>query len=198
MTKRQYDTPIRDERAAQTRDRIVAAGADLVHSFKTWDWQGLTYRAVAERAGVGERTVYRHFPTEEHLHGAVMARLHEESGVVYEGIGLDEVAAVGARVFRTTTGPESIVPVPISPALRAVDVTRRKALLDAVTAAAPDWPEEQRTVAAAMLDMLWGLPSYERLVRAWELSDEQACAAVAWLINQVTEAVGRPEPPDGF
>ena len=60
---------------AETRDRILDAGSALVHEFESWDWRPLTFRAVAERAGVGERTVYRHFATEQALHAAVMERL---------------------------------------------------------------------------------------------------------------------------
>ena len=59
-----------------------------MHEFDSWHWNALTFRAVAERAGVGERTVYRHFPTERHLHDAVMARLEEEAGVTYEDLEL--------------------------------------------------------------------------------------------------------------
>lgn len=70
--RRRYDSSSRRRQAAETRARIVAAGTELVHGFETWDWHDLTFKAVAERAGVGERTVYRHFPTEQHLHDAVM------------------------------------------------------------------------------------------------------------------------------
>jgi AcrR family transcriptional regulator len=45
----------------------------------TWDWDGLTFRALAERAEVSERTVYRHFPTERKLHDAVMERREDEA-----------------------------------------------------------------------------------------------------------------------
>jgi AcrR family transcriptional regulator len=53
---------LRQQKAAGTRQRIVKAGSELAHESASWDWKALTYRAVAERAEVGERTVYRHFP----------------------------------------------------------------------------------------------------------------------------------------
>ena len=71
--RKPYDSPVRRQRMEATRERILAAGVELVRGFKTWDWSDLTFRAVAERAGVGERTVYRHFPTERALHAAIMA-----------------------------------------------------------------------------------------------------------------------------
>ena len=86
--RRRYDNRARQEKAAQTRERIVAAGSELVHAFDTWNWRDLTFRSVAERAGVGERTVYRHFPTERHLHDAVMQRLESEAGISYEDVDL--------------------------------------------------------------------------------------------------------------
>src|SRR6185312_1564299 len=97
--RRRYDSPVRREQAAATRERIVAAGSELVHEFDSWHWDALTFRAVAERAGVGERTVYRHFPTEQHLHDAVMVRLESEAGVSYEDVDLTNIGEVTARVF---------------------------------------------------------------------------------------------------
>ena len=43
--RRPYDSPVRRSRAAATRERIVAAGSELVHGFEAWDWDQLTYRA---------------------------------------------------------------------------------------------------------------------------------------------------------
>jgi len=91
-------TRARHEKAAQTRERIVAAGSDLVHGFETWNWRELTFKAVAERAGVGERTVYRHFPTERHLRDAVMQRLESEAGISYEDVNLTNLAETTSRV----------------------------------------------------------------------------------------------------
>ena len=97
--RRRYDNRARQEKAAQTRERIIAAGSELVHAFDTWNWRDLTFRSVAERAGVGERTVYRHFPTERHLHDAVMQRLESEAGISYEDVDLANLGEVTARVF---------------------------------------------------------------------------------------------------
>jgi hypothetical protein len=52
-SRRRYDNRARQQKAARTRERIVAAGSELVHGFETWSWGDLTFKAVAERAGVG-------------------------------------------------------------------------------------------------------------------------------------------------
>ena len=56
MTRsRTYHSPARAEAARQTRRRIVAAAREL---FETLGYAGTTIDAVAERAGVGRRTVF--------------------------------------------------------------------------------------------------------------------------------------------
>src|SRR5581483_2680711 len=88
--RRPYDGSLRRERAAETRDRIVTAGSELLRLAPVRDWRGLTVRAVAERAGVNERTVYRHFGNERGLRDAVMKRQEEEAGIDLEGMHLDD------------------------------------------------------------------------------------------------------------
>ncbi|WP_019927852.1 TetR/AcrR family transcriptional regulator [Nocardia sp. BMG111209] len=191
---------MRRERAARTRDRILAAGSELVHGLTAWDWRGLTFRAVAERAGVSERTVYRHFPTEHDLHEAIMRRLAEESGVTYSGLRLADLAPVTARVL--TSLPSFAVrhwsiERPQEPALAAVETDRREALVAAVAAEAADWPEEQRRMAVAVLDLLWDPGTFERLSTLWELDAGQAGRALTWAIERIAAAVRQDDPPSG-
>jgi len=140
-SRRTYDNRSRQEQAAQTRERIVAAGSELVHDFDSWNWRDLTFKAVAERAGVGERTVYRHFPTERHLHDAVMQRLESEAGISYEVVDLTNIGDVTGRVFASLQrfSVRKSVEAPQDPTFVGVDVRRREALTRAVTAAAPGW-----------------------------------------------------------
>ena len=97
--RRQYDSSLRRQRAAETRERIIAAGSTLLRGSSVRDWQGLTIRAVAEQAGVNERTVYRHFANEQGLHDAVMHRLEDEAGIELHGMQLEDLAGVTARIF---------------------------------------------------------------------------------------------------
>src|SRR3954447_13909082 len=133
--RRRYDNRARQEKAAQTRERIVAAGRDLVHGFDSWNWRDLTFRAVAELAGVGARTVYRHFPTERHLHDAVMQRLESEPGVSYEDVNLSNLAETTARVFASLQrfSVRETFPTPPEDAFVSSDQRRRDALLRAVS-----------------------------------------------------------------
>jgi len=193
--RRRYDSPVRRQQLASTRERILAAGSAIVHTLPTWEWRELTFRAVAEQAGVSERTVYRHFPTERDLHDAVMARLEQEAGVSYEGISLDEVAAVATRVFEARSA-FAVAPLGIeSPTFVAEDHRRQRALLEAVTAAAPAFSERDRRLVAALLDVLWQPTAYERLVVGWQIDARESTQAIEWAIGLLTGALRRDERP---
>lgn len=70
MNKRRYTKRRRAEQEAQTRQRIVAAAAEL-HGEK--GPRDTTVSAIAARAGVQRLTVYRHFPDERSLFQACTA-----------------------------------------------------------------------------------------------------------------------------
>jgi AcrR family transcriptional regulator len=195
--RRPYYSPARRQRAAATRERIIDAGARLVRGFTTWDWDELTFKAVAERAGVSERTVYRNFPSERHLHDAIMARLEDEAGISYEDVELDNLADVTARVFASLRrfAIKDTVGAPRGPAFAGADARRHDALNRAVTARAPELRDAQHRALAGLLDVLWSPPTYERLIGAWSLDNAEAVSAVQWLIAKVIAAVDDNEPP---
>jgi AcrR family transcriptional regulator len=189
QTRRHYDSPVRRQRAAETRERILAAGAELLHGFPTWNWAALTVRAAAERAGVTERTVYRHFSSERELRDAVLARFEDESGVAVEGLALDDVAAVTERMLEyVSTFP--VVPRTLrDDTVAEANARQRAALLAALEPHTAAWSPEDRAVAAAVLDVLWGVASYERMVVDWELPPEDAIRGLTWTIGLVEAAV---------
>jgi AcrR family transcriptional regulator len=187
--RRRYDTTLRRQQAAGTRERIVAAGSELLHRAPIRDWRALTIRAVADRAGVNERTVYRHFVNERGLRDAVMHRLEEEAGIDLAGLRLEDVADAAARIFEHVSSYPRKPRPPLDPTLTEASQRQRRALLGAVAARTAGWPEADRVVAAAVFDVLWGVASYERLVIDWRLDREQAIRGIAWVIGLVEQAV---------
>jgi AcrR family transcriptional regulator len=181
--------------AAATRRRIAAAGSELLHASHVRDWEAITIRAVAKRAGVNERTVYRHFGNERTLRDAVMQQLEAEAGIELEDMRLADVAGLTARIFRHVSSFQ-LAP---GPALDdTLSQTRRRvhsALTDAVKGAAEGWSEEDRTMAGAVLDLLWSVGAYERLVRDWDLDADQATRAITWVIALVEDAVRHGRAP---
>lgn len=197
---RAYESPTRRRQAEQTRERIITAGSELVHQYRSWDWRELTFRAVAEHAGVGERTVYRHFPTERELHDAVMHRLEDEAGIAYDDVDLANLTDVTRRFFTSLQRftVEQSVRRPADPVFAGADARRRHALLSAIATAVPEWSEHRTRAVAGLLDVLWNVPAYERLVDAWQLSSTDASQALTWLIDRVIAAIRSGEaPPTG-
>ena len=92
MTGRKYQLRKRAEGLDATRERIVEATAALHYE------QGVaatSYIQIAERAGVGAATVYRHFPTlgslvlacGAHVNEAMQPPLPENAQTVFAGLG---------------------------------------------------------------------------------------------------------------
>lgn len=194
--RRQYNSPKRKQQTAKTRQRIIEAGAELVHEFTAWDWKQLTFRAVGERAGVSERTVYRYFPTEGLLKTAVMQHLVKEAGVELKALQLDQFASTVAKTF-TYLSSFAIEPMetPDDPTFVTIDEHRRVALLAAVQQEAPNWTPEQAKIAAAALDIFWNLPPFERLILAWGFDVEQATHTVSWVIGLIETAIKEDRRP---
>jgi AcrR family transcriptional regulator len=188
-TGRPYDGTLRRERAAETRERILDAGSELIHKTSVRDWKKLTVRAVAIRAGVNERTVYRHFGSERGLRDAVMQRNEQEAGIELAGMRLDDVATVATQIFDHVAQYPSEPRPPLDPTLMAAKDRQHQALLSAVRPEVAEWPDERQMVVAAVLDALWSVATYERLAVDWDVDHQRAVRGISWVIGLVEEAV---------
>ncbi|HEY3830875.1 MAG TPA: TetR/AcrR family transcriptional regulator [Acidimicrobiia bacterium] len=193
--KRRYDNSLRRERANETRERIVTAGIDLVRESSIGDWRGVTMRAVADRADVNERTVYRHFPNERALRDAVMQQLEQSVGIELANLTLDRIPDATARMVRHLSSYPPHARPPLDPTLVEANRRQHDALLAAVKEHADRWTAADRTLAAAMLDVLWASPTYERLARDWNLDAEESIRGITWVIGLLEGAIHKDERP---
>jgi AcrR family transcriptional regulator len=196
QARRPYDSPVRRERAAETRERIVAAGVAILHEHAVWNWNALTIRGVAQRAGVNERTVYRHFTGERELREAVMQRLEQEAGVAPEDLRFAGLQAFTARVLGYVSSFPLDPRTTRDPMLMAAHDRLRDALLAAVQQGNPGWSARDRTSAAGVHDVLWSVGSYERLVADWDLEPAEAIRAVTWVMGLVEDAICNDHRPE--
>ncbi len=201
QTRRAYTSPLRAQQKAETRRRILIVGAALAREFPSLDWRGLTFRAVAQRAGVAERTVFRYFTTEQELHRAVLRQLEREAGVTYENLSLERLPVMAGRVFkalgkfavfhegRSTSPPE------VDPTLTEDDQRRQQALLEAIAVHSEEWTETERQQVAGILDVLWSTVAYERLLTSWKLDTDDAIGAITWVLDLVSGAIRGGQVP---
>jgi AcrR family transcriptional regulator len=186
---------VRRQKIAETRERIVAAGAELLHGFPIWNWSAVTVPAVADRSGVTERTVYRYFASQRELRDAVMTRVEQEVDIDLEQLRLEDLKEMTSRIF------EYISSFPLErraiddPTLLATHQRQRETIMAAVTPVTEEWPEADRVIAAAMLDVLWYYGTYELLVADWGLDPRDAIAGATWMIRLVEDAIREGRRP---
>src|SRR5262245_28488143 len=89
---RTYRSPLRDEQARRTRDRILDALVELLADRRADD---ITTREIAERAGVSQPTVYRHFPDRTALLAGISARVNEVMGGRFEEPTIERIDDIG-------------------------------------------------------------------------------------------------------
>jgi AcrR family transcriptional regulator len=192
---RPYDSTLRKERAAETRERIMLAGSELLHHESVRDWKKLTVRAVAEKAGVNERTVYRYFGNERGLRDALLQRNEEDAGIDLHGMQLGDISKVTTKLLgHISQYPRDPMP-PLVPTLVDAMQRQRAALINAVESNAKQWSREDQLVAAAMLDVLWSVASYERLVGNWQLDHELAVRGITWVLGLLEQAINDDHNP---
>ncbi len=193
--KRRYHSPLRQKQAAATRDRIIAAGIELVHTFPSWDWKNLTAKAVGERAGVSERTVHRHFSSERALRDAVLQGLVAESGVDLGRLDLAGFGDVVITMFRYLSSFAVAPDITVDPSQTRMDEVRKQALLAAVADATPAWSGQEQAMVAALLDMLWQPATHDRLKLAWNLDADQFTRVIRWFTALVQDAMDSGSRP---
>lgn len=71
-----YSSSLRDRQKAETQDQIMHA---VARKLESGPLEELSFAEIAAEAEVGERTVYRHFPTKEALLGAFWAWLQAQA-----------------------------------------------------------------------------------------------------------------------
>jgi AcrR family transcriptional regulator len=74
---RRYRSPLREERAADTRRRITTAALQL---FTEHGFAGSTVTAIAEHAGVAPQTIYAIFGTKGAILQALLAQMEDDAG----------------------------------------------------------------------------------------------------------------------
>src|SRR4051812_32401000 len=186
--ERKYDSPLRREQQQVTRDRIVEATTELLA-----EGQPASMAAVAERAGVSERTVYRHFPARTDLLAAVFESVTHLFTGPEEPQSLAALEATVRDMFpRYDRRPEIIRALQMSevgPEGRAARSARRRAMVQQAladeTAALGD--AEGRRLEAAV-HVLASSTSYLHLRDFWGMEAAESAEVVSWAINALVRA----------
>ena len=173
--------PLRDQKKQQARDQILDAFIGLM----TEGAADLSHDAVAERTGLGRRTVYRYFPDRGSLMDAALLHVRELAGVrVDYPTSAEELLETLEPIY---TGFDAIAPIitmlRTTPQGRQLRLAQNRQRVRSYTAALADavgeLPPEDRKLAIAMLQVLHTTPWLE-MRDHWGLSGQQIARATGW------------------
>lgn len=170
MTKRNYVSPVRASAAAETRGRIIAAGARLLR--KDASIANFSLDVVAKAAGVTRLTVYNQFGSRRGLLEAVFDDIAREGGLFEltdvmtmadPRAALDRVVAIFCTFWSHDPAigglNQAVATDPDFGASLVERNERRRELLTALVSRIVEKPAAKHTVRDAV-DMIFVLTSY--------------------------------------
>jgi AcrR family transcriptional regulator len=183
---------LRDEQRETAQERIVSAFAELVNEASTTD---VPLSAVAARAGVGERTLYRHFPTKNDLLDALF-------GWVTQGLrDREPPASVAELVDRTrdffagfARNPEVIRALSAhTTMLQAPRRSARRREMVEQAISSEDLPADpiEREQVIAIVHLMASSSAFLHFLDNYGMSADEATDAVAWAIKRL---LGKDDP----
>jgi AcrR family transcriptional regulator len=184
---------VREEQVARTRDRIMQALADLLVEQGP---QSLSLHAVAERAGIGDRTLYRHFPNKEALYVALQQWISDAVDRAAPPASLrspDELAAsLGAAFGELARLKDAYLVLQSLPEVRGAMTSghadRRRSIGKAMKPATAALSREHATRVTAVAHLLGSSRALYFLQDVWGFSPEDAAATSAWAIGVIADA----------
>jgi AcrR family transcriptional regulator len=175
---------LREKQAAATREHILEAAYDLlIHNVD----QPFSHEAIAAKAGVGARTVYRYFPAQADLFEELWVRVRREAGTTFPAREEDILPQVGVLFEGFNRNEELVNAVLASTA--GHNVRQRGApegrasfskSLAALTAGMS--PVERRRVMAVFL-AIYSAPFWQLLRERGGLSEQDSIPAAEWALG---------------
>ena len=190
-----YHSPLRQAQAAATGARILQACVSLMQQGSE-----LTYHAIAQAAGVQERTVYRHFSTKAELQAGVWEWITSRlTRTDFAARNTDDLVADMRNAFAgfDASGPliRSMLQSPEGIAVRLRQQPGRQAMFQAcVDAAVPSAPDGVREQAAAALQVLYSAPSWDLLHTFWDMDAGQAADTIELAIRSLLAGLRAAHP----
>ena len=188
---RTYNSDRRQEQAEATRSRILETAAVLIEASPDGA-ASVTTKRIAEKAGITEVTLYRHFPSRTALNEALWRHMNDRQGVaggfptslaempqrlVPLFASFDETPAHILNTLTSTTGREM---------RSSQNDARCEAFRRAVRSANPALAATDDVQAAAVLQLLYSAYSWLSLREQWGLSGAEAARAVGWALETLS------------
>lgn len=196
MSTRTYNSPLREEQQAQTRERILEQVVEILAT----PGVELTVAEAATRARVSVRTAYRYFPTREALLDAFHAWSSERMGFVAMPKKLEDVVEYAASLGKSFAANESVLRAQQRTETSEEVRRRRKqnnirAVSKLVEEAAPDVDPVRRMHVAAGTIIALGFDTWLQLRDLWGMDHDECIAMMQWHVSTLIaslKSTGRP------
>ncbi|APG87228.1 TetR family transcriptional regulator [Sinorhizobium americanum] len=182
------NTTLRERQLQATHDLIIEVAMRLMHDNPDGPF---SHEAVAAAAGIGARTVYRHFPSRDDLLQAMWIRLRDETGTRFP-VSEEEIVPLTRTVFGNFDRHEALVRASLQTTGSAIRdrgaIEGRPAFQKSLSAILDGLsPKEQRRLVAVCL-AIYSAPFWQLLRDRGVLSGPEAAGAAAWAIDTILQA----------
>lgn len=198
MTRRAYESPLRERQAQQTRDDVLDALVTLLTDRAVDE---VTTKEVARAAGVSERTVYRHFPDRTALVEALTARfMSSGKWVPTTPEQLQDLPSVAVELMAVLEAHHVEAQ---AEALLNADPRRFTSRTSAHTQqfremvgnGLPQLDTDQQQSLAAVLRVLFSAQTWLRMRAEFGINGDESGPIIAWAIETLANEAERGNPP---
>jgi AcrR family transcriptional regulator len=175
---------------SRTQEAILAAYAELIEELGTDD---VPFRLIARRAGVGERTVFRNYPTRVDLLLATAGWIETEIFPRQDSSSIFDMPLTIRAAMESYDGRPELAHVVAETAMRGISGAapspRRALLEEMIDAEISALDESERTAIVAALAHLDSAATWVTFRREFGMSRRDIADAAAWAAEAVLDPI---------
>ena len=195
---RSYNSPLREEKARETRQAILYALYRLMSAAIGPD--EISMDAIAAEAGIQRRTVFRHFPTKDDLLTAFWPWLNTLLGSSIAPSTVKDIVTGPQDAFPRFDAHEAAIRAslhsPTGRAMRAGMVpARRLRFAQALAPIVQNLPPAEARKVEALAHLLYSASAWEVLKDYGGLDGAQAGEIASWALDTILSAVASGSLP---
>jgi AcrR family transcriptional regulator len=190
-TKRAYSSTLRAEQQEATRSRILDAVAQLMSDPRQPE---LTFSALAQRAQVSERTVYRHFASKDELLEAFWVYINEQLGMAHYPETVEELLGVLPSVYTGFDQRAGLIRAHLASTAgremrERVAPKRREIFRRMLQEHTAGLSETQQRAACGIAQLLFSPRAWDSLEENWGMTGQEAADACSWALTTLLAAL---------
>lgn len=181
---------LRERQTAATREEILDAAMEILSGGAV---DGFSHESIAKAAGIGARTVYRHFPDRGQLLEALWVRLRDETNTRFP-TRQEEIISFARSAFREFDEHEALIRAVLSSSAGTEVRERggaegRPAFARSLERLVKPLDPTERAKMIAIFVAIYSAPFWQLLRDRGGLSGAQAQDAVSWLLGVLIDGL---------